>query len=656
MKLSNHAFKRILIANRGEIACRIIRTLNRLHIESVAVYSEADRFSPHVHMATHAFCIGPASPLQSYLNIESILKVAKEAQVDAIHPGYGFLSENPEFAEACEQANVVFIGPNSQAMRAVGSKQMAKALLTNAKHVRLIPGFHPKNPDNDSLEKAAHDIGFPVVIKATHGGGGKGLKIIHDPKDFKLGLESARREAKSYFNNDELMLEKLIQHPRHLEVQIIADQHGHAIHLFERDCSVQRRQQKIIEEAPAIKLSDAIRKELYAAALEVTQTFDYTNAGTVEFLLEDNQNLYFMEMNARLQVEHPITEMITGLDLVEWQIKIAEGKHLTIQQPEKPHGHAIECRICAEIPELDFKPSQGTISDLQWPKEARIDTGIQPGQTIESHYDSLLAKSIVWADTRDEAIHLMQQSLKNTVLLGLQTNVPYLQQLLQEPQWLQGAVPIDYLQHLQLPESDWRQENKICALLAMHSIEFWKNQPLPNDWVGFHLHHPAYYPKTLQIDETLVDIWLQYICPGQITWRLSPSSSPLTIHYQYQHPYLQMDVNGERFQYQLEWTHPWRIHSHTECINVNVLHHKPQQQSTNDQEHCIMAPMPATIVAILKNQGDLIAQGEPLLILEAMKMEHTIYAPHDGMIKHLFYKMGQQVQEGQQLIELSHGE
>jgi len=382
-------------------------------------------------MATHAFCIGPASPLQSYLNIERILKVAQEAKVDAIHPGYGFLSENPEFAEACEKSNVVFIGPNSQAMRAVGSKQMAKALLTCAKHVRLIPGFHPKNPDNDSLEKAAHEIGFPVVIKATHGGGGKGLKIIHDPKDFKLGLESARREAKSYFNNDELMLEKLIQHPRHLEVQIIADQHGHAIHLFERDCSVQRRQQKIIEEAPAIKLSDNIRKELYSAAIEVAKTFDYTNAGTVEFLLEDNQNLYFMEMNARLQVEHPITEMITGLDLVEWQIKIAEGKHLSIQQPEKPHGHAIECRICAEIPELDFKPSQGTITDLQWPTETRVDTGIQRGQTIESHYDSLMAKSIVWADTRDDAIHLMQQSLKNTVLLGLQTNLPYLQQLLQ---------------------------------------------------------------------------------------------------------------------------------------------------------------------------------------------------------------------------------
>lgn len=656
MKLKPKTFKRVLIANRGEIACRIIRTLHRMNIESVAVYSEADRFSPHVKMATYAYCIGPAAPLQSYLNIEKIIQIAHLAKVDAIHPGYGFLSENPEFAEACEQHQIIFIGPNSNAMRAVGSKQMAKALLMNAKHVRLIPGFHPQNPDNATLENAAHQLGFPVVIKATHGGGGKGLKIIHHPKDLALGLESARREAKSYFNNDELMLEKLIEHPRHLEVQVIADQHGHTLHLFERDCSVQRRQQKIIEEAPAIHLSDDIRQELYQAAIEVAQTFNYTNAGTVEFLLENNKNLYFMEMNARLQVEHPITEMITDLDLVEWQIRIAQGESLSIEQPKHPKGHAIECRICAEIPEQDFKPSHGTITDLDWPPSLRVDTGIEQGQTITANYDSLLAKSIVWAPTRKEAIVKMQQGLQQTTLLGLPTNIEYLQKLLNHPQWQEGAVAIDFLQTIVWPSQNWTTEQQILASIALHGIEFWQNNHMPNDWVGFQIHHQPFFPKTIVIESQAHDVWMHHIHPGTVEYRLPGQNTIGCIHYQYHHPVLALDMLGQQMIFKIERSHPYRIHSSTHYINVEFQHYQPQHHFQDTQEHCVRAPMPATIVAILKNLGEPIHQGEPLMVLEAMKMEHTIYAPHDGMIKHLFYQIGQQVQEGQQLIELSHGE
>lgn len=656
MKLKPKPFKRVLIANRGEIACRIMRTLHRMNIESVAVYSEADRFSPYVKMATHAYCIGPASPLHSYLNIEKIIQTAILAKVDAIHPGYGFLSENPEFAEACEKNHITFIGPNSNAMRAVGSKQMAKALLMNAKHVRLIPGFHPKNPDNETLEQAAHALGFPVVIKATHGGGGKGLKIIHEAKDFKLGLESARREAKSYFNNDELMLEKLIEHPRHLEVQIIADHHGQTLHLFERDCSVQRRQQKIIEEAPAIHLSDELRQELYRAAIEVAETFNYTNAGTVEFLLENNQNLYFMEMNARLQVEHPITEMITDLDLVEWQVRIAQGQALSFAQPKQPKGHAIECRICAEIPEQDFKPSQGTISDVSWPATLRIDTGIEQNQAITAHYDSLLAKSISWASTRQDAIVHMQQGLQQTTLLGLPTNIEYLQQLLNHPKWQEGAVAIDFLQSIELPTSDWTLSHQILAAVAMHGIEFWQKNPLPIDWVGFQIHHQPFFPRTILIKGIPHEVWIHHIEYGISECRLENIETPIRIYYQYHHPLLVLDMQNQHLTATLEWTQPWRIHTAKDYIHVEVRQYQPQHHTLETQEHCIRAPMPATIVAILKNIGDSIHQGEPLLVLEAMKMEHTLYAPHDGIIKHLFYQIGQQVQEGQQLIELSHGE
>jgi 3-methylcrotonyl-CoA carboxylase alpha subunit len=645
-------FKKVLIANRGEIACRIIKTLHRMGIESIAIYSWADRFSPHVKMATEAFCIGEPTPAKSYLNIEKIIAIALEANADAIHPGYGFLSENPDFAEACQQNGIVFIGPNSQAMRDVGSKQRAKQMLEGSS-VPLIPGFNPEHPSDDELEAAAHAMGWPVVLKAAHGGGGKGLKIVKQASEFKHAIASARREAKSYFNNDELLLEKFIEHPRHLEVQILADQHGHVVHLFERDCSVQRRQQKIIEEAPAIHLSPQLRQKLYDCAIQVAKTFSYTNAGTVEFLLAEHETLYFMEMNARLQVEHPITEMITGLDLVEWQIRIANGERIGFNQPEKPVGHAIECRICAEQPQHDFRPSQGQIQQLSWPKTSancRIDTGIENQQQIESHYDSLLAKMICWEDSRDKAIQSMQTMLNDTQILGIETNVEYLNHLLSHPVWLKGAVGIDFLAKHHTASPPMPIEQLQVSLACMDSIHFWRHQNhLPSELSGLSITQTRYSPRQFVVNDEEITLFLNYVKPGIVKIK----DTHQTIHYQYQQAHLFIDDGKAQFSYRIEF-HPdvWLIHQPQQVTKVQVAIAEHSHQKGKAQDGNIVSPMPATIVAILKNNGDSIEQGEPLLVLEAMKMEHTIYAPFNGTIKQLFHQLGQQVQEGQQLLEL----
>lgn len=645
-------FKKVLIANRGEIAVRIIKTLNRMGIGSVAIYSEADRFSPHVKMATEAYCVGPAAPLESYLNIAKIIEVAQKSNACAIHPGYGFLSENPEFAEICEQLHIQFIGPGSQAMRDVGSKQRAKQMLEHTQ-VPLIPGFNPPNPSDDALTQAAHQIGFPVVLKATHGGGGKGLKIVYHAKDFQHAMTSARREAKSYFNNDELLLEKLIEHPRHLEVQVLGDNHGHIIHLFERDCSVQRRQQKIIEEAPAIKLSAKTRQKLYQYALDVAKTFSYNNAGTVEFLLVGEDTLYFMEMNARLQVEHPITEMITGLDLVEWQIRIASGEKLSIEQPLAPNGHAIECRICAEQPQHDFRPSQGQIKMLQWPqtsKTKRIDTGIENHQLIESHYDSLLAKAICWQPDRTQAARLMQHMLDETQILGIETNVAYLNTLLENPRWLKGAVLIDFLSQYESPPAE---KLSLSAIVVMDSIHFWsKKQAIPLDLCNMSITGPQFSPRSVSIDDEEIHFCVSYHHPGKVAFKTD--SEIQVINYQYQAPWVYID-NGQNLQhYKVEFKNSeWLICDQQQQYRIETKMKQRLHSLANQTPDGIISPMPATIVAIFKRNGDIMIEGEPLMVLEAMKMEHTIYAPFSGTIKQLFYTIGQQVQEGQQLLELT---
>ena len=408
-------FNKILIANRGEIACRIIKTARRLGIETVAVYSTADKDALHVKLADQAFCIGEPATSASYLNIDAIIKAATLSGAQAIHPGYGFLSENPDFARACTKANLVFIGPSIEALNIMGSKQLAKQTLEKT-DVPLTPGYHGVDQSDETLFDQAVKLGFPVLLKAANGGGGKGMRAVFKAQEFKQALDGARREATAFFANDTLLIEKLIQTPRHIEIQLMADNHGQVVHLFERDCSIQRRHQKIVEEAPAANLPEELRQRLANAAITVAKAIHYSGAGTIEFLVENNTNFYFMEMNTRLQVEHPVTEMITGLDLVEWQLRIAANEPLPCKQQDiKAHGHAIECRIYAEDPNNNFMPSIGQLHFLQEPhgEGVRIDTGVSVNASISMHYDPMISKLISWGETRADAQHRMDYALKH---------------------------------------------------------------------------------------------------------------------------------------------------------------------------------------------------------------------------------------------------
>ena len=427
MKLDQ--FEKILVANRGEIACRVFRTCKRLGLRTVAVYSEADQNAMHVRLADEAHLIGGPAARDSYLRSDRIIEVAKRAGAQAIHPGYGFLSENAEFAEACSQAGIVFIGPPSEAIRVMGSKSAAKNLMQNA-GVPLVPGYHGDDQALARLSEASKEIGYPVMIKATAGGGGKGMRIVRTPEDFAEALESCRRESKAAFSDDRVLVERYLEHPRHIEIQIFADQHGNLIHLFERDCSVQRRHQKVLEEAPAPGLSPAQRDAMGRAALDAARAVGYVGAGTVEFILAADGTFYFMEMNTRLQVEHPVTEMITGQDLVEWQLRIAAKESLPLNQTELSiRGHALEARIYAEDPERGFTPSIGHLRHVSYPEssdQVRIDTGVEQGDEISQHYDPMIAKLVVWGETRDSALGRMRRALSETRIVGVSSNVPFL--------------------------------------------------------------------------------------------------------------------------------------------------------------------------------------------------------------------------------------
>src|SRR3954469_5215914 len=438
-------FDTVLIANRGEIACRIIRTLKRMGIRSVAVYSEADRDALHVALADAAYEIGAAPPRDSYLNQANILSAAKASGADAIHPGYGFLSENAGFAEACAKAGLTFIGPPPSAIRAMGSKSEAKALMEKA-GVPLVPGYHGADQSLQVLQAAADKIGYPVLIKASAGGGGKGMKVAENAAAFQAALESAQREAKNAFGDDRVLIEKYLQQPRHIEAQIFGDSFGNIIHLFERDCSIQRRHQKVIEEAPAPGLTAERRAAIGKTAVEAGRAVGYVGAGTVEFIAE-GENFYFMEMNTRLQVEHPVTEAITGIDLVEWQIRVARGEKLPKTQDQlKIDGHAMEVRLYAEDPVRDFLPQTGTLHHLRFPEDARVDSGIRAGDTVSIHYDPMIAKIIAHGADRSEAIARLRRALAAMEVGGLATNLDFLQAILREPDFAAGKVDTGFIE------------------------------------------------------------------------------------------------------------------------------------------------------------------------------------------------------------------
>ena len=441
-------FSKILVANRGEIAVRVIRACQEMGIKTVAIYSDVDKDLPHVQLADEAVALGPPSPAESYLNISKILKIAEETGAEAIHPGYGFLSENPDFAEECEKRGIVFIGPPSEVIAKMGSKIFAKSLMEKS-GVPVIPGYHGEEQDMDFLIKKGEEIGFPLLVKASAGGGGKGMRIVHQKKFLKGAIEAAKRESLSSFGDDTVFLEKYLEEPRHIEFQILADNYGHTIHLFERECSIQRRHQKIIEETPSPALTPEIREKMGEAAVRAAKAVGYRNAGTVEFMFSKGK-FYFMEMNTRLQVEHPITEAVTGIDLVKWQIRIAAGERLSLRQEDlTQRGHAIECRIYAEDPEKNFMPCTGKITSISLPfgTNVRHDIGIENGNEITSYYDPMISKLIVHGENREDAIEKMLWALSNYVALGVTTNISFLKAVLQHPEFRKGNISTHFIQN-----------------------------------------------------------------------------------------------------------------------------------------------------------------------------------------------------------------
>ena len=451
--------KKILIANRGEIAVRVINACREMSIPTVAVYSTADRKSLHVQMADEAICIGEPAPLESYLNIDKIITVAKERGADAIHPGYGFLAENSDFSARCEQEGIVFVGPNSKALRLVGDKVASRGTMTKAK-IPIIPGMMTKRVKIKEFKEAADKIGYPVMIKASAGGGGKGMRIIHSPDELEKGIEAGMREARSAFGDESVYLEKYIEEPRHVEFQVLADNFGNVVHLYERECSIQRRHQKIVEETPSCAVSDELRNKMGRVATTVIKTAGYNNAGTVEFLLDKNKNFYFLEVNARIQVEHPITELVTGVDLVKQQIRIASGEKLNLKQEQiKQRGHAIECRIYAEDPENNFFPSAGKILFMKEPAGPGIrhDCGIYSGFEVPVYYDPILSKVITWAETREDARKRMILALSKYVVLGIKTTIGFLSSVMAHPEFVAGNTQTNFIEKNM---SDWANRKK----------------------------------------------------------------------------------------------------------------------------------------------------------------------------------------------------
>ncbi len=649
-------FRKLLIANRGEIACRIIRTARDMSILTVAVYSEADQHCLHVQQADEAYCIGPAPAIDSYLNIPAILKAAQDCGAEAIHPGYGFLSENADFAKACAQANIVFIGPSLQALEIMGSKQLAKQHLLNST-VPLIPGYHGEDQSDQRLLTEAKQIGFPLLIKAVHGGGGKGMRDVYAPETFLTELAAARREALACFANDTVILEKLVQSPRHVELQIIADNFGHVVHLFERDCSIQRRHQKVIEEAPAAQLDAALRQRMTEAAIAVAKAIEYRGAGTVECLVENNQHFYFMEMNTRLQVEHPVTEMITGLDLVALQIKIAANNPLPCSQADiTMQGHAIECRVYAEDPANQFLPSTGQIRFLRAPSEPgiRIDTGIDEHSNISMYYDPMLAKIIAWGETREQATQRMVSALQHYHLGGVKTNQSFLLGILQHPEFAANTYTTHFLSAttIENPETDLVLALSFATAIdyaalqqtldPIYQASFGWQMHLQSEWVWRYRHQEQsnsvrITPRSLQ-QYTIT--FLDLTAPArECTISCTEDRVSLTDRHTSHQSYY--DRAGNHLTIYLE-------QGPIELEHMTAQH--GQSDRVNDAQ--LTAPMPGTIVAILKQLGEPVALGEALMVLEAMKMEHTIRAPYAGTLQEIFYPVGTQVQEGATLAAL----
>ena len=670
-------FKKILIANRGEIACRVATTAHRMGIRTVAVYSDADAQAKHVAVCDEAVHIGGSAPKDSYLRWERIIEAARATGAEAIHPGYGFLSENEDFAQACAQAGLVFIGPPPSAIKDMGLKAESKQLMEKA-GVPLVPGYHGSNQDPALLQAEADRIGYPVLIKASAGGGGKGMRAVERAEDFAEALASCKREAINSFGDDAVLVEKYVQRPRHIEIQVFGDTHGNCVYLFERDCSVQRRHQKVLEEAPAPGMTPELRAQMGLAAVAAAKAVNYVGAGTVEFIVEqpggyehpEQMRFYFMEMNTRLQVEHPVTEAITGLDLVEWQLRVAAGEPLPLRQDQlQIRGHAIEARICAENPDKQFLPATGTLQVYRKPActsfergAVRVDDGVREGDAISPFYDSMIAKLIVHGDDREQALARLDEALAQTQIVGLATNVQFLRYVVRSPAFAQAQLD--------------------TALIPREQDRLFAQEP-----VGLPLAAAAAVAQTLQVERALagtdpfshrdgwrshglvrrrfafsfagqpVSAWLRYergarlhlsvgegaeAVQGEFAFEANPDGR-LVLQFGERRALAQVHGQGEV-------QHVFTPQGATQILEIDLLAHAGEEQAEGGR---LTAPMPGKVVSFAVKAGDTVQKGQPLAVMEAMKMEHTIAAPQDGVVQELLYAPGDQVAEGAALLALS---
>ncbi|WP_316180025.1 MULTISPECIES: acetyl/propionyl/methylcrotonyl-CoA carboxylase subunit alpha [unclassified Bradyrhizobium] len=655
-------FRKLLIANRGEIAVRVIRTARAMGLKTVAVYSEADRNALHVALADEAVLLGPARARDSYLNIERLIEAARQTGAEAVHPGYGFLSESAEFAQACLDAGLVFVGPTAAMITAMGSKSGSKFLMEQA-GVPLVPGYHGEAQDEATLANEAARIGFPVLIKASAGGGGRGMRVVHAAGDLSDAVTSAKREAKAAFGDDRVLIEKFVQNPRHIEVQIIGDSHGNLVSLFERECTLQRRHQKVVEEAPSPTLTPEQRETVCAAARRAAGAVNYVGAGTIEFV-SDGRDVFFIEMNTRLQVEHPVTELITGVDLVEWQLRVAFGEELPLTQDQiRLHGHAIEARVYAENPAKNFMPSVGTIKTWRLPAETgglRIDAGYREGDAVSPYYDAMLAKMIAWAPTREVAIERLNRGLEDTDVRGIVSNIPFLSALLTHPDVVANAIDTGFIErHLtHLTQSGAvAGDVELCAAVAAILID---EQTVAVKEQGSPWRASGWMPVGLR--------------QRMFSFRQGAGAESRTVTLAYGPGVQRLSIEGRESSFSVTPTDDGGFDLVRDGVKSHVVAviegHELYLRTRNgrfdlhwidpfggdDEEQAgedkIVAPLPGTVVALLAQEGAVLEKGAAILTLEVMKMEQTLRAPFAGRLKAIKCKVGDIVQEGVELADL----
>jgi 3-methylcrotonyl-CoA carboxylase alpha subunit len=672
-------FDKILIANRGEIACRVIRTARRLGIRTVAVYSEADANAQHVRQADEAYCIGGPRPQESYLRGDAIIEVARQSGAQAIHPGYGFLSENADFADAAEAAGIVFIGPKAASMRKMGSKAGAKDLM-QAAGVPVVPGYTGQDQAPETLQREADAIGYPLMIKAAHGGGGKGMRIVRSSGEFAANLESCQREARNAFGRDRVLLERYVEKPRHIEIQVFADTHGHALHLNERECSAQRRYQKVLEESPSPFLTPELRRAMGDAAVAAARAIDYVNAGTVEFIVGQDGGFYFMEINTRLQVEHPVTECVTGLDLVEWQLRVAAGEALPLAQEQvRQHGHAIEVRLYAEDPEAGFLPGSGRLERLRLPANdahTRIDSGVVEGDTVTIFYDPMIAKLIVWDADRPRALARLRDALAGCDMAGPKSNIEFLERLCRHPAVVEGTIDTGYLdRHLDefVPPpggedtAPVRHQEETDLMLAAAATRLLvqerdtrararRSQDPSSPWAiadGWRLGHGGHRSLAFMHRGQRLEL-RTHGNDGDYVVEQGPDARYALAGARLDGDALSLRIDGRARRFAvLEHGRQFVVHDGRQRLALEAVEmFKPETSAAAGGADRVTAPMPGRVVVVRAAPGDRVVAGQEVMVIEAMKMELSLKSPRDGTVAEVRAAAGDFVEADAVLVTL----